>query len=175
MHGANPNGDDEQLQKDIDLLVRTFPPRQENLIPLLQAVQAKMGYLSPSAMQTIASHLNMPKGKVFGVATFFRQFRFSPPGKHPIKVCLGTACHLRGGNIILEEWERQLHIREGEVTEDRRFSLDRVACVGCCALAPVVVIGTKDVRGNMSPTAVEGILLQFSLKDSKPESGNSEE
>jgi NADH-quinone oxidoreductase subunit E len=126
-------------------------------------------------MEEVASFLATSAGEVFGVATFYNQFRFIPPGKHPIKVCLGTACHVKGGNIILEEWERRLSIKEGGVTSDREFSLDRVACIGCCALAPVVVIGDDEVRGKMSPSAVEGILLKAELEKQKESSKEEQE
>ena len=104
--------------------------------------------------------------EVFGVATFYNQFRLSPPGKHPIKVCLGTACHMKGGRIILEAWQRRLSIKVGEVTPDREFSLERVACVGCCAMAPVTVV-EENVEGKVSPTRVDGILLSFELEREK--------
>lgn len=140
-----------------------FPAQREYLIPILQAVQQRCGFLSPESLREIARFLGVPAGEVFGVATFYRQFRFTPPARNPIKVCLGTACHVRGGNIILEEWERRLGIKEGSLTEDRQFGLERVACVGCCALAPVTVVGNT-VHGKMSPSAVNGILLGFELE-----------
>jgi NADH-quinone oxidoreductase subunit E len=100
---------------------------------------------------------------VYGVATFYNQFRFHPPGKHQIKVCLGTACHVGGGDIILENFERKLEIREGETTPDREFSIERVACVGCCALAPVAVFN-EAVHGHMAPSKVEGLILGVQLE-----------
>ena len=98
-----------------------------------------------------------------GVATFYNQFRFHPPGKHPIKVCLGTACHVRGGDIILENFERKLGIHSGETTPDREFSIEKVACVGCCALAPVAVI-EETVHGHMAPSKVEGLLMRIEIE-----------
>ncbi len=167
MHHTKTTTEDEQIRKETRALLKDFSPVKQNLIPILQAVQSTLGYIPQQAMEELASFLAMPAGEVFGVATFYNQFRFIPPGKHPIKVCLGTACHVKGGNIILEEWERRLSIKEGGVTSDREFSLDRVACVGCCALAPVVVIGDDEVRGKMSPSAVEGILLKAELEKQK--------
>jgi NADH-quinone oxidoreductase subunit E len=105
---------------------------------------------------------------VLGVATFYNQFRFNPPGKHPIKVCLGTACHMKGGQIILEAWQRRLGINVGETTLDREFSLDRVACVGCCAMAPVTVV-EENIQGKVSPTRVDGILLSFDIEKKQQE------
>jgi NADH-quinone oxidoreductase subunit E len=114
----------------------------------------------------VADHLEMSTVEVYGVATFYNQFRFHPPGRHPIKVCLGTACHVRGGDIILENFERKLEIQEGQTTPDREFSIERVACVGCCALAPVAVIG-ETVHGHMAPSKVEGLILGFRLEKEK--------
>ena len=168
MDGKTDKAEDERLLEETKLFLKDFSPTRESLIPILQAVQNKFGFIPPEAIKEIASFLDIVPGEVFGVATFYNQFRFVPPGKHPIKVCLGTACHVRGGNIILEEWERRLGIKEGEVTEDREFSLDRVACVGCCALAPVAVIG-DEVHGRLSPSAINGILLKFELEKKKEE------
>jgi len=168
MGEKNNNTETEQIRKETAFLLKDFSPARENLIPILQAAQAKIGFIHQETIKKIASFLGIGPGEIFGVATFYNQFRFIPPGKHPIRVCLGTACHVRGGNIILEEWERRLGIKEGEVTEDREFSLDRVACVGCCALAPVVLVG-EDVHGKMSPASVNGILLKFQLEKEKEE------
>jgi NADH-quinone oxidoreductase subunit E len=144
-------------------LLGLYPKEPESLIPLLQKIQETLGYLSGEAMEMVASHLGIPGSEVYGVATFYNQFRFHPPGKHPVKVCEGTACHVRGAGIILESWERRLNIKVGQTTPDREFSLDRVACVGCCALAPVTVVGEK-VHGCMAPTKVDGLLLAFQLE-----------
>ena len=93
--------------------------------------------------------------------TFYNQFRLNPPGKHSIRVCLGTACHMKGGYISLDAWKRRLEIDSGETTPDREFDLDTVACVGCCTLAPVTVVDEKP-EANVVPTRVDGILLAFS-------------
>ena len=136
---------------------------RSKLIPILQLVQQKLAYLPGEAIHLVADHLNISSSEVYGVATFYNQFRFNPPGKNPIKVCLGTACHVKGGDIILENFERKLEIREGETTPDREFSVDRVACVGCCALAPVAVLG-ETVHGHMQPSKVEGLVLRTRLE-----------
>ena len=136
---------------------------RDSLIPILQEVQESEGYLSKDSVTAIGRHLDLPASKVFGVATFYNQFRFVPPGHYPIKVCMGTACHIKGGVKVLEHWQRSLDIAEGEVSPDREYSLDRVACVGCCTLAPVTLI-KDEVIGDMSPTKVDGILLQHRLK-----------
>ena len=117
-------------------------------------------------MKMVAAHLQLATCEVYGVATFYNQFRFHPPGKHPIKVCLGTACHVRGGDIILENFERKLEIQDGQTTPDKEFSLERVACVGCCALAPVAIV-EESVQGHMAPSKVEGLLLGFQIEKEK--------
>lgn len=137
--------------------------RRSRLIPLLQMVQQELSYLPPEAIGMVAEHLEIPVSEVYGVATFYNQFRFTPPGKYPIKVCLGTACHVKGGEIILENFERKLDIKEGETTEDREFSIERVACVGCCALAPVVLVG-ESVQGQMVPSKVEGLFVRLQVE-----------
>jgi NADH-quinone oxidoreductase subunit E len=136
-------------KKTIDAVLAEYDGKRENLIPLLQDVQDRVSYLSPEAVESIARHLDLSENDVFGVATFYAQFRFHPPGKHHIKVCQGTACHVRGGGLILESVTRKLGITSGETTEDGAFSLERVACFGSCALAPVVVMDEK-VFGRMT-------------------------
>jgi len=136
---------------------------RSKLIPILQLVQQKLAYLPAEALHLVADHLAISSSEVYGVATFYNQFRFNPPGKNPVKVCLGTACHVKGGDIILENFERKLEIREGETTPDREFSVDRVACVGCCALAPVTLVG-ETVYGHMQPSKVEGLVLRARIE-----------
>ncbi|MCU0595925.1 MAG: NADH-quinone oxidoreductase subunit NuoE [Desulfobacterota bacterium] len=154
--------------RELDACVSPFGEDRGNLIPLLQRIQEKLAYLPPEAIRRVAEHLHLTAGEVYGVATFYNQFRFHPPGKHPIKVCLGTACHVRGGEIILENFERKLGIKDGQTTEDREFSIDRVACVGCCALAPVALVEEK-VQGHMAPSKVEGLILGFQLDKERQE------
>lgn len=110
------------------------------LIPLLQKAQEKEGYVSPESVEQIARHLRISESQVYGVASFYSQFRFTPPGKHSICVCLGTACHVSGGETLLDTIERDLEVSPGQCTTDGKFDLERVACLGCCALAPVVKI-----------------------------------
>ena len=136
---------------------------RSKLIPILQLVQQKLAYLPGEAIHLVADHLDISSSEVYGVATFYNQFRFNPPGKNPVKVCLGTACHVKGGDIILENFERKLEIKEGETTPDREFSVDRVACVGCCALAPVAVVG-ETVHGHMQPSKVEGLVWRTRIE-----------
>jgi NADH-quinone oxidoreductase subunit E len=152
------------MKRKIDRVLRRFSRKRENLIPILQLIQKRLGYLPQEAMQEVAEHLCIPDTEVYGVATFYNQFRLNPPGKHSVRVCLGTACHMKGGYIILDAWKRRLGIDAGQTTADRRFDLDTVACVGCCAMAPVNVVDNK-VEGKVSPTRVDGILLAHKLKN----------
>ncbi len=144
---------------------------REDLIPLLQKVQARLGYLPALAMEKIAEGLKLPAADVYGLATFYNQFRLNPPGKHQVKVCMGTACYMVGGDIALESFERRMGIKEGETSLDRLYSLERVACVGCCTMAPVVVVD-EEVEGKVTPTRVDGIMLTF---DEKKEEGDSQQ
>jgi NADH-quinone oxidoreductase subunit E len=161
--------EEEQISlEDLALLLEAFEMNREHLIPMLQRIQEKYSYLAPEAIKAVAGHLGLAVCDVYGVATFYNQFRFHPPGRHPIKVCLGTACHVRGGDIILENFERKLGISDGQTTPDREFSVERVACVGCCALAPVAIVDEK-VQGRMAPSKVEGIILGYSLEKDRAE------
>jgi NADH-quinone oxidoreductase subunit E len=162
MNVAAENEEKDMLNGIVSILT-AFEKGRGNLIPILQKIQEEYQYLSPLALQMVAKHLKMSSCDVYGVATFYNQFRFYPPGKHQIKVCLGTACHVRGGDIILENFERKLEIKAGETTPDREFSIDRVACVGCCALAPVAIID-ETVYGHMAPSKVEGLIMGFEIE-----------
>ena len=146
--------------------------KRENLIPILQKIQEELGYLPPYAMTEVARFLNIPEIDVYSVATFYNQFRLTPPGKHSIRVCMGTACHVKGGHITLEAWQRRLKIEPGETSPDREFDLDTVACVGCCAMAPVSVVDKK-VEAKANPTRVDGILLAYQLQKEQQEKENN--
>lgn len=156
----------EALLQDVASCLKQWGKGRGNLVPILQMIQRRHAYLPGPALLQVAEHLQIAPCEVYGVATFYNQFRFHPPGKHPIRVCLGTACHVRGGDIILENFQRKLEIAEGETTQDREFSLERVACVGCCSLAPVTVVG-EQVHGNMAPSKVEGLILGFRIEKEK--------
>ena len=152
-------------------ILRGYRREKSSLIPILQQVQGRLGYLPRAAMKETADYLNIAAIDVYGVATFYNQFRFNPPGKHSIKVCLGTACHMKGGNITLEAWQRRLNIKTRQTTPDREFDLDTVACVGCCHMAPVTVVDGKP-EGKVEPTRVDGILLSFGREIDKKEKEN---
>ena len=124
-------------------VIQGFKGEASDLIPVLQQIQKVDGYLSSEVIHRISRWLKVSENEVFGVATFYAQFRFSPPGEHHIKVCLGTACHVRGGEQLLDVIDRRLDIKPGETSADGKYDLERVACLGCCALAPVVAFDDK--------------------------------
>jgi NADH-quinone oxidoreductase subunit E len=157
---------EEQSSQAVAEILSSHKKEKRNLIPLLQEVQTRLGYLPRKAMQEIASFLEIPEVEVWGVATFYNQFRFIPLGKHHTMVCMGTACHLAGGKLILEALERELDIKVGETAKDGNFSLERVACIGCCMLAPVTVIGDK-IYPKMTPFKVEEALIPYREKIQK--------
>jgi NADH-quinone oxidoreductase subunit E len=145
------------MQKRLNEILPTYEGRQDELIPILQQVQQIFGYLPELAMKGIAKFLKLPESTVFGVGTFYAQFKLVPTGRNIIKVCRGTACHVRGSAQILGEMEKQLGISGGETTPDLGYSLETIACFGSCALAPVVVINNK-VHGRMTSTKVGEVL-----------------
>jgi NADH-quinone oxidoreductase subunit E len=131
------------MEREIDSfseILNLYPAEEGSLIPVLQKSQEVFGYISGDLVEMIADYLGMTASQVFGVASFYSQFRFTEPARHSISICLGTACHVSGGEPLLEACERELDVRTGESTADKKFDLNRVACLGCCALAPVVKI-----------------------------------
>ena len=126
-------------------------------MPVLQAAQVEFRYLPPEVIEAIADFLGLSASAVFGVSTFYAQFKFSPVGRRTVKVCRGTACHVRGASRILDEAQTQLGIKPGETTADLEYSLETIACFGSCALAPVMVVD-DDVYGRMTPAKVREIL-----------------
>jgi NADH-quinone oxidoreductase subunit E len=151
-----------KLKKQARRVLQRFGKKGGNLIPILQQLQERLGYLPREAMLEVARFLGIPAIDVYSVVTFYNQFRLNPPGKHSIRVCLGTACHMKGGYITLDAWKRRLGVERGQTTPDREFGLDTVACVGCCVMAPVTVVDDKP-QGKVEPTKVDGILLSFKL------------
>jgi NADH-quinone oxidoreductase subunit E len=144
---------DPELQEILTAYARS----RENLIPILQEVQDRKGCLSSQAVGQMAEFLGVSENDVYGVATFYAQFRFNPPGRHHIKVCEGTACHVRGSRLIVEAVTRRVGISPGETTIDQEFSLERVACFGSCALAPVVVLDDK-VYGRVTTRKMQKLI-----------------
>ena len=148
---------DEPVDVDIGHIFEKYDRERRNLIPMLQDIQDHLGYISPGALEQVALSLGISQHEVYGVATFYAQFRFHKPGKHKLRICQGTACHVRGGEQMLEVLERRLGVRPGETTVDGEYDLARVACLGCCALAPVVTIDDK-IYSQMSVLKLQGLL-----------------
>lgn len=147
----------EELKK-VDDVLDGVQGQRGVLIAVLQRVQEKLGYLPEDAMQMIAERLSLSLSQAYGVASFYKHFHFKPRGKNIVKVCMGTACHVRGGKAVLTEMEKKLGIKEGETTTDRSVTLETVGCVGCCALAPVVTINDQELFGELSPKMVDDII-----------------
>jgi NADH-quinone oxidoreductase subunit E len=129
-------------------------------VAILQDIQEEYNYLPREAMTKVSKEFNIPLSRLLSVATFYSAFSLTPRGKHQINICLGTACHVRGGARIMNKVERELGIKRGETSEDLRFSLDEVRCLGCCGLAPVMVVG-EDVHGKLSEDKVMSILDKY--------------
>jgi len=142
---------------NIESSLSQFPVEAGSLIPLLQRMQENAGYISADSVQRIAEYLKLTESQVYGVASFYAQFRFTPPARHSLSVCLGTACHVRGGERLMAALQRDLDTVPGRSTSDGRFDLNRVACLGCCALSPVVKID-RDIYSNMTNMKLKRIL-----------------
>lgn len=145
---------------DIQVVLKKYTADRDNLIPILQEVQEMSGYISEESMDVIADYLDITPTEIYGVATFYTQFVFTRPGEHVIKVCLGTACHVKKGQQIMGEIINYLGIQPGETTEDYKFTLAAVACLGSCALAPAVVID-GEVYGRQTPQSVKKLLKEI--------------
>jgi len=143
-------------KKQLDEILSRYDSSRSDLIPILQEVQSNFGYLPEEVMARIAKFFCLPASIVYGVSTFYAQFKFVPMGKTIVKVCRGTACHVRGVTQVLREIENRLGIKSEETTEDLEYSLETVACIGACALAPAIVIN-KDVHGKMTTKKVREI------------------
>jgi len=130
---------------NIEAILDRFPPQPEHLISALQDVQAKFNYISPATMRAVCDHLGVPISRGWAVATFYKSFSLVPRGMHDIRVCLGTACHLKGGGRIVEGLERELAVEREHTTKDLQFTLETVRCLGTCAIAPVVMVDEEYV------------------------------
>jgi NADH-quinone oxidoreductase subunit E len=143
-----------------DILHKHPGAGRDSLIPILQEVQEAEGFLSREAILRIARELGLPASKVYGVATFYNQFRFHAPGRFHVQVCRGTACHVKGSAMVLEAASKSLGVKPGETTRDGLFSLEVVACLGACGLAPVVAVNGEFYAG-ITPEALSGILSDY--------------
>jgi len=153
------NGTAEQKEA-LEAVIEKHKGEAGALMPVLQEAQDIYGYLPEEVQKIIAAGLDVPYSEVFGVVTFYSQFLLNPKGAHPVAVCLGTACYVKGSGILMEKLETLLGIKNGGITEDLKFSLDATRCIGACGLAPVLTIG-EDVYGRLDPSQLEGILKKY--------------
>lgn len=148
---------ESDIKDRVNEILSRHSGKRDELVPILEEVQEQFGYLPAEGMQQIAKLLHISDSTVFSVATFYALFKFVPTGKKTVKVCRGTACHVRGVQRILDEVQKKLKIKPGETTADLEYSLEAIACFGSCALAPVMVVNNT-VYGRMTPTKVDEIL-----------------
>ena len=153
---------DVQIER-VNAFCKKRKSQKKALIAILQDIQAEYKYLPQDALRAVSQNLSIPLIDVVGVATFFRAFSLKPRGEHVVTVCLGTACHVRGGPKILEEFERRLAVKPGDTTPDGKFTLESVACLGCCAIGPVVVVD-GDYHAQTSIRKVESLIKQYARK-----------
>lgn len=149
----------EQVAK-LNHIIEKFKGKPGGLIPVLEEAQVALEYLPMSVQKKIASGLNLPLSRVYGVVTFYSFFTMTPRGKHTVRVCLGTACYVRGGKALIDTLEKQFGVKEGETTPDRMFTLESVRCLGACGLGPVIVVD-EHVHGRVKPGKVKEILSQY--------------
>ena len=149
----------EQVAK-LDSIIDKHKGKAGGLIPVLEEAQVCLEYLPMSVQKRIAAGLNLPLSRVYGVVTFYSFFTMTPRGKHTVRVCLGTACYVRGGKALAEALQKQFGIKEGETTADRLFTLESVRCLGACGLGPVIVVD-EDVHGRVKPAKIKEVLSQY--------------
>ena len=143
-----------------NIIEEEFSNDQENLIMIIQAIQRRYNYLPQPALTYLATKIGVPLSQIYGVATFYSTFSLEPRGRNIISICLGTACHVRGGERVRERIEDALDIGDRETTEDQRYTLETVRCIGCCSLGPVIKIN-EDMHGHISSDQVDKILNQY--------------
>ncbi len=153
------NGTQKQ-KEELDAVIEELRGEEGALMPIMQRAQDIYGYLPLEVQRYIALGLDIPVSEVYGVATFYSQFLLNPKGEHPVSVCLGTACYVKGSGKLMERLETLLGVKNGEITADCRFSLDATRCIGACGLAPVLTIG-EDVYGRLEPAELDGILAKY--------------
>lgn len=149
---------------EFEAIIETHSPEKRYLIPILQDIQAQYSYLPPVALATVSKRLDIPMIDIISVASFYNTFSLTPRGKHVVTVCMGTACHVRGGPKILEEFERRLEVPAGGTTEDKQFTLETVACLGCCAIGPVVVVD-GDYYAQQTIGKVNSVMKKYASKE----------
>ncbi len=139
---------------------------RDSLIPILQEIQEKEGYISEQSVVKVSRHLNIPTSKIFGVATFYNQFRFEPTGKYHIQLCRGTACHVLGSATVLQQLEKYLKIKAGQTTRDKMFSIEVVACIGACGLAPVICVN-GEFYAKVTGESIKKIIENYRNREEK--------
>jgi len=154
-------------KSDLEALTAKARGRRRALIQVLQDIQDRFHWLPPEALEHVAEALGVPLVQVYGVATFYKSFSLTPRGRHVCTVCLGTACHVRGGGAVLDEFERRLGIAAGQTTPDGGYTLERVNCLGACALAPLAVVDGR-YHGQMTEAKVQSVLAGAKKKDEVP-------
>ena len=152
------------MEEELQVILSEFDGKQDEIIPILQKVQDTYSYLPEDSMNKVARFMHVPASRVYGVATFYAQFRFTPTGKNIVSVCRGTACHVRGAPAILEETTRLLKLEGEGTTEDREYTIETVACIGCCALAPCVTIN-EEVHGSLTKKKVRKLMAAGDKSD----------
>jgi NADH:ubiquinone oxidoreductase subunit E len=155
-----PDKEDVMLEHQVTDILTRHQADPGSIIAILQDLQEEFSYLPPPALRMVARELSVPLSRVMSLATFYKAFSLKPKGKHPIHVCLGTACHVRGAQLVLEKFERDLGLKSGDTSADGEFSLDSVRCVGCCGLAPVVTVG-EDVHGKVAAAKIPGLIKKY--------------
>jgi NADH-quinone oxidoreductase subunit E len=151
----------QSIEEGVKKILVGYPQAgRDSLIPILQEIQEKQGFLSREAVVSVGKALNLPASKIYGVATFYNQFRFTPQGRFHIQICRGTACHVKGSAAVLDSLKRELKIEAGETTRDGLFSLEVVACIGACGLAPVMNID-GNFHANLTTQIIPSILNQY--------------
>ena len=146
--------------RKMDSIIGKHGNRESEVISILQDIQQKRNYLAKEVLEHVAEKMTIPLAKVYRIATFYNAFSLKPRGRHLINVCLGTACHVRGGERILEKLERDLKVERGETTKNQRFTLETVHCLGCCSLGPVMVVDGKTF-GRLNQNTVVKLLRDF--------------
>jgi len=145
---------------EMDQILAKFGKDAKHLVPILQEIQSSIGYVSLDSQRTVADYLHLPVSKVYGIVSFYNFFKANPPGRHQISVCMGTACYVRGAGKLIDKIRADYGINPGETSEDRRFSVEEVRCVGCCAIGPVLTVD-GEVYGGMTPDKTPSVLGKY--------------
>ena len=157
---------------EVQTILNKYPVGRDNLIPILQAIQSKEGFLSKESIIEVGQHLKIPTSKIFGVATFYNQFRFEPFGQYHIQVCRGTACHVLGSATVQQELEKNLNVKAGQTSRDGQFSLEVVACIGACGLAPVITVNGA-FHAKVTAQSIKEIVEDYKAKEEETCAQNS--